>query len=113
MVVKYANADVKVFPEDVSMPAISFIAAPDHEELPMPLKGRIVTTVHHKRPPKKRKAVAIAGPAIVRKRGRTNAVVPPSDETEPTAPQPANDDSVPPTAPAAKPAIATSISRKR
>jgi hypothetical protein len=49
----------------------------------------------------------------VRKRGRA-AAVPPPDEPEPTAPPPpANDDSPPPPAPAAKSAIATSISRKR
>jgi hypothetical protein len=45
---------------------------------------RIVTTTYrYKRPAKKRKAVAIAGPAIVRKRSRANAAVPPPDEPEP------------------------------
>ena len=52
-------------------------------------------------------------PAIVRRRGRADAA-PPPDETEPTAPPPANDDAPAKPAPAAaKPAIATSISRKR
>jgi hypothetical protein len=74
---------------------------------------RIVTTVHrYMPPPRKRKAVALAGPAIVRKRGHADAGVPPPAEPEPPAPPPANDDSPPPPAPAAKSAIATSIRRK-
>jgi len=74
---------------------------------------RIVTTTYrYKPPPRKRKAVALKGPAIVRKRGRADAV-PPPDEPEPTAPPPANDDAPAKPAPAAKSVIATSISRKR
>ena len=74
---------------------------------------RIVTTAYrYKPPPRKRKAVAIAGPAIVRKRGRAD-VVPPPDEPKPAAPPPANDDRNPPPPGARKPGIATSISRKR
>jgi hypothetical protein len=76
---------------------------------------RIVTTHYrYKPPPRKRKAVALKGPAIVRKRGRADAApVPPPDEPEPAAPPPANDDAPAKPAPAAKRAIATSISRKR
>jgi hypothetical protein len=74
---------------------------------------RIVTRAYrYKRPAKKRKAVALTGPAIVRKRGGADAV-PPPDEPEPTAPPPANDDSPPPPAPAARSAIVTTTSRKR
>jgi hypothetical protein len=62
----------------------------------------VVTTAYRPKRPRKRKAVAIAGPAIVRKRGRAAAVVPPDRGEKPT---PANDDR--------KPAIITSISRKR
>jgi hypothetical protein len=75
---------------------------------------RIVTTAYrYKRPAKKRKAVAIAGPAIVRQRGRADAVPPPPDEPGPAAPPPANDDRKPAPPSARKPAIATSIRRKR
>jgi hypothetical protein len=64
---------------------------------------RIVTTAYrYKPPPRKRKAVAIEGPAVVRKRGRADAVVPPDRVEDPT---PANDDR--------KPAIVTTTSRKR
>jgi hypothetical protein len=70
---------------------------------------RIVTTAYRpKRQPKKRKAVAIAGPAVVRK--RAVAPVEPDDQyndhrsTAPTG-VPANDDR--------KPAIVTTTSRKR
>ena len=74
---------------------------------------RIVTTHYrYKPPPRKRKAVALKGPVIVRKRGRADAA-PPPDEPEPAAPPPANDDAPAKPAPAAKSAIATSISRKR
>ena len=61
---------------------------------------RIVTTTYrYKRPAKKRKAVAIVGPAVV---------------TKATSPRPANDDApAKPVPAAAKSAIATSISRKR
>jgi hypothetical protein len=74
---------------------------------------RIVTTHYRYKPPRKRKPVAITGPAVVRKRGRTAAAVPPPDEPEPAPPPPANDDRCPPPPSARKPAIATSISRKR
>jgi hypothetical protein len=61
-----------------------------------------------------RKAVALKGPAIVRKQGRADAAVPPPDEPEPTTPSPANDDTATePAPPATKSTIATSISRKR
>ena len=65
---------------------------------------RIVTTHHrYKRPPKKGKAVALKGPAIVRKRGRADPVAPPDRvEDHPTL---ANDHR--------QPAIVTSTSRKR
>ena len=61
---------------------------------------RVVTTAYrYKRPAKKRKAVAIVGPAVV---------------TKATSPRPANDDApAKPATGAAKPAIATSTSRKR
>jgi hypothetical protein len=76
---------------------------------------RIVTTHYRYKPPLgKRKAVAITGPAIVRKRGRADVAVPPPDETEPATPPAADDDAPAKPAPAAaKPAIAISISRKR
>jgi hypothetical protein len=80
---------------------------------------RIVTTAYRpKHPPRKRNAVAIAtaGPAIVRKRGRADAVEPPPPAApEPATRSPANDDTAtePPPPGARKPAIATSISRKR
>jgi hypothetical protein len=78
------------------------------------LTSAIITTHYrYKRPPRKRKPVALEAPAGVRKRGRADAAVPPTDEPEPATPSPANDDSRPPPAPAAKSAIATSISRKR
>jgi hypothetical protein len=45
---------------------------------------RIVTsTYRYKRPPRKRKAVALEAPAIVRKRGRVDAVAPPDRVEEP------------------------------
>ncbi len=70
----------------------------------------IVTTAYRpKRPPRKRKAVAIAGPAIVRKRGRPTSR-PPTAALFPitvmeNAPPPDNDDR--------RPAIVTTTSRKR
>jgi hypothetical protein len=74
----------------------------------------IVTTHYrYKRPPKKRKAIALDVPAVVRKRSRVDAAAPPPDEAEPAAPSPAHDDSPTPPPPAAKSAIAASISRKR
>jgi hypothetical protein len=65
---------------------------------------RIVTTTYRpRRPARKRKPVALAGPVVVRA----------SKRREPE-PEPANDDAPAKPAPgAAKPAIATSISRKR
>jgi hypothetical protein len=71
--------------------------------------SRIVTTAYrYKRPAKKRKAVAIDGPAVVTK------ATSPRRKPVPDAPSPANDDAPAKPAPAAaKPAIATSISRKR
>jgi hypothetical protein len=73
--------------------------------------ARIVTTAYrHKRPPRKRKAVAIVGPAIVRKRNKADAVPPtPAEDHTP----PANDDRKPPPPGARKPAIVTTASRKR
>jgi hypothetical protein len=59
----------------------------------------VTTTYRDKRPARKRKAVALEGPAVVRKRSRADAVVPPDHVEDPT---PANDDR--------KPAIVT---RKR
>jgi hypothetical protein len=77
----------------------------------MPLKGRIVTTAYRsKRPPRKRKPVTIAGPAIVRKVS-DHATLASGGKPEPAAPPPpANDDRRElPTAGK----IVTSISRKR
>jgi hypothetical protein len=37
----------------------------------------VSTTYRYKRPPKKRKAVALDVPVVVRKRGRADAAVPP------------------------------------
>jgi hypothetical protein len=66
--------------------------------------ARIVTTVHrYKRPPRKRKAVAITGPAIVRKADRIGSL-PIGSGAELLAVSPANDDR--------KPAIVTTTSRK-
>ena len=75
---------------------------------------RIVTTAYRpKRPARKRKAVAIAGPTIVRK--ATAAGVPSGgkQKPEPAPPPPANDDRRPSPPPAAKSAIVTTSSRKR
>ena len=69
---------------------------------------RIVTYTHRpKRSPRKRKAVAIAWPAIVTKASRrAPADMPPVDDQEPAAPPPANDDApAAPAPPAAKSAI--------
>jgi hypothetical protein len=61
---------------------------------------RIVTsTYRYKRPPRKRKTVTPGGPAIVTT--RTPPVDHPVDAPEPTAPPPANDDSL--TEPAPRP----------
>ena len=50
------------------------------------MTGRIVTTTYrYKPPPRKRTPVALDGPAIVRNRGRANAVVP-SDRIETPTP---------------------------
>ena len=65
--------------------------------------ARIVTTAYrYKRPPKKRKAVALEVPAVVRKRGRADAAVLPDRVEDPAL---AHDD--------CKPAIVTTTSRKR
>ena len=76
---------------------------------------RIVTTTYRpKRPPKKRKAVAITGPAIVRKVKAPRLPTAGQPKPEPAAPPPpANDDSQPPRPGARKPAIVTTTSRKR
>ena len=68
---------------------------------------RIVTTAYRYKAPRKREAVAIAGPAVV-----TRATSP-RRKPAPDAPSPADDAPTKPKRPAAKPAIATSISRKR
>jgi hypothetical protein len=72
---------------------------------------RIVTTVHrYKRPPPKRKAVPLTGPAIVRavKRGDLRQK---SGEPTPISPTPpANDDAKPSPK---QPAIVTTTSRKQ
>ena len=72
---------------------------------------RIVSTAYrYKRPVKKRRAVALQGPAIVRKRSRADAAAPPPDEAEPAAPSPADDDaSAKPAPAAAKPAKSVGI----
>ena len=81
-------------------------------ETPMRWNGchdRIVTTTYrYKRPTKKRKAVAREGSAVV------TTATSPRRKPAPDAPSPANNDAPAKPAPAAaKPAIATSISRKR
>jgi hypothetical protein len=74
----------------------------------------IVTYVHRpKRRPKKRQAVAITGPAIVRKVKAPRLPTAGQQKPEPAVPPPpANDDRKPPPG-ARKPAIVTSTSRKR
>ena len=65
----------------------------------------IVTTAYrYKRPAKKRKAVALAGPAIVRKQGRADAAVPPDRVDDPP---PANDDRKPDLPETGRPSIVT------
>ena len=65
------------------------------------MPSRIVTTVHRpKRPPQKRKAVALAVPAIVTKAGNRKPTRPAEPQTAP-----ANDDR--------RPAIVTAASRKQ
>ena len=81
----------------------------------MAVKGRIVTTVHrYKRPPKKRKAVAIEA-AIVRK--RATGPIEPGDQSNATEvpQQPGNDDRKPEplSTGGQKSAIVTTTSRKR
>ena len=75
---------------------------------------RIVTTAYrYRRSPKKRKAVAIAGPAVVRKAKVVRLPSGGKAKPEPAAPPPpANDDRIPPPG-ARKPAIVTTTSRKR
>ena len=67
-----------------------------------------IVRMHYRymRPPGKRKAVALAGPAVVRKRSSTDAVPPRPVEDQPT---PANDDRKPPS-PGARKAAAASAS---
>jgi hypothetical protein len=78
---------------------------------------RIVSYVHrYKRPPRKRKAVALEVPAVVTTRSVGGRQTPPpvDDEPEPADPSPANDDSpTEPPPPAAKSAIVSTTSRKR
>ena len=79
------------------------------QDAPVP---RIVTYVHRpKRPPRKRNAVALNVPAIVRKRAGGDAAVSPRPVGD--EPTPANDDRKPPSPAARKVAIATAASRKR
>ena len=67
------------------------------------MPSRIVIHAYRpKRPPRKRKAAALAGPALVRKQNKAGAVPLSRAEDRPT---PANDDR--------KPAIVTTTSRKR
>ena len=79
------------------------------------MPSRIVTTAYRpKRPPRKRKAVAIAGPAIVRKVKASRIAAAGRQKPEPAVPPPpANDDRKPPRPGARKPAIVTTTSRKR
>jgi hypothetical protein len=66
------------------------------------------------RPPKKRKAIAIAGPAVVRKAKVVRLPSGGKAKPEPAAPPPpANDDRKLPPPGARKPAIVTTTSRKR
>lgn len=78
------------------------------------MPSRIVTPVYRpKRPPQKRKAVALDVPAIVTA-GNRQSHPPVGDEPEPAASPPANDDNpTGPAPPAAKSAIVTTASRKR
>jgi hypothetical protein len=89
--------------------AIAFLPDADHS------MTRIVTTAHRpKRPPRKRKAVALAGPAIVRKVKAPRRPTAGQQKPEPAVPPPpANDDRKPHPPGARKPAIVTSASRKR
>jgi hypothetical protein len=64
----------------------------------------VTTTYRYKPPPKKRKAVALAGPAIVRRVAKADQDVKILDTSAKPAP-PADDDR--------KPAIVTTTSRKR
>ncbi len=81
------------------------------------MPSRIVTYVHRpKRPPRKRKAVALQVQAVVATRSVGNRQAPPpvDDQPEHAAPPPANDDSpTAPAPPAAKSAIVTVAARKR
>jgi hypothetical protein len=60
----------------------------DHQDHHAPARAIVTTTYRYKRPPRKRKAMPLRGPAIVRKRGKVDAVVPPDRVEEPA---PAND----------------------
>jgi hypothetical protein len=69
---------------------------------------RIVTYAHHyKRPPRKKQAVPLAGPAVVTRRAGKPKAAPAAT----AAPLPANDDRKP--VEAAKSAIVTTTSRKQ
>jgi hypothetical protein len=73
---------------------------------------RIVTTAYRPKRPRKRKAVALAVPAVVRK--VKGAALPTGGKPEAASPPPpVNDDSQPPRPGARKPAIVTTTSRKR
>ena len=65
---------------------------------------RIVTTAYRPKRPPKRKAVAFAGPAIVRKRVRADAAVPPDRVDDPP---PANDARKPDLPETGRPSIVT------
>ena len=80
------------------------------------MPARIVTHVHRpKRPPRKRKATALAVPVIVTKAIRRKpAETPPvADEPAPTPPPASDDTRTAPVPPAAKSAVVTTTSRKR
>jgi hypothetical protein len=81
---------------------------------------RIVTTAYRpKRPPKKRKAVAIAGPVVVRRVAKADQFPSPGKRSAPelllSSSPPANDDRKPATLPTAgkRGAIVTMTNRKR
>jgi hypothetical protein len=77
---------------------------------------RIVTYGHRpKRPPRKRKAIALQVPAIVTKATRRQPADPPpvADEPEPTPPPAKDDTPAVPAPPAAKSAIVTAKRRGR
>jgi len=79
------------------------------------MPSRIGTYVHSpKRPPGKRKAVALNVPAVTTVRSAGNGERPVPVEPEPADPPPATDDSpAGPAPPAAESAIVTALNRKR